>query len=44
MGVIFAIKTVKDRGLRKLWIECDSMLNLEAVKSALVVPWIIKNR
>lgn len=43
-AVMIAIESAFQRGWHRLWIECDSMLVLQAFSDHSLVPWKIRNR
>lgn len=42
--MVKAIEIAYQKGWRKLWLECDSILVVQAFKSDKLVPWQRKNR
>ncbi|GAU33046.1 hypothetical protein TSUD_152010 [Trifolium subterraneum] len=39
-----SIEIAHDRGWRSLWLECDSLLTVQAFTNSLIVPWKLQNR
>lgn len=44
IGAMWAIELAHAKGWKKLWLECDSMLVVEAFKTDEGVPWRLQNR
>lgn len=43
-GAMYAIELAFDKGWHSLWLECDSMLVIQAFKSINIVLWRLRNR
>lgn len=41
-AAMFAITEARDRGWRRLWLECDSMLVVQAFTCPELVPWRLR--
>lgn len=44
MAAIFAIETAFKKGWKNLWLECDSLIVVQAFSSNYKVPWKIQNQ
>lgn len=42
--IVTTIEMAHQRGWKHLWLECDSMLVIEAFENVSSVPWQIRNR
>ncbi|KAG4953592.1 hypothetical protein JHK87_039186 [Glycine soja] len=43
-AAVIAIETACEKGWRNLWLECDSMLVVQAFKNENIVSWTLRNR
>ncbi|MCI34741.1 ribonuclease H protein, partial [Trifolium medium] len=43
-AIIIAIEQAHARGWRKLWVESDSQIAIQASKNSSIVPWDLRNR
>ena len=43
MGVSVVIEMAEEKKWKKLWLECDSMMVVQAFKNMSIVPWKPRN-